>query len=162
MGINLLQGLHSLAQPGFVRISLSISELHEHGYSHCSFCGVKRVLFTNKLSEYWCHMKPYLFTKSHISKLSSKRVTQPCMPQCNVWAEVVYCGFPTSKVFTKALICLFPVHHQTLYLYIPSFICVCTPVSEIWEFNQKKNKKMNNSENGYFEFDTYSQHGPIC
>ena len=28
--------LHSIAQPGFVRVSLSISELHEHAYSHCS------------------------------------------------------------------------------------------------------------------------------
>ena len=32
-------------------------------------CGAKRVLFTNRLSEYWCHIiKPYLFTKFHISK----------------------------------------------------------------------------------------------
>ena len=31
-----LQGLHSIAQPSFVHVSLSISELHEHAYSHCS------------------------------------------------------------------------------------------------------------------------------
>ena len=36
-------------------------------------------------------------------------------------------------------------------------ICGCSPVSEICEFNQKKMKKMmNNSENGYFQFDTFS------
>ena len=36
----------------------------------------------------------------------------------------------------------------------PSFICGCTPVSEIREFNQKKKKK-NNSEKAFFEFDTF-------
>ena len=29
--------LHSLAQPSFVYVSLSISELHEQAYFHCSF-----------------------------------------------------------------------------------------------------------------------------
>ena len=39
----------------------------------------------------------------------------------------------------------------------PSFICGCTLVSEIREFNQKKKKKkkMNNSEKAFFEFDTF-------
>ena len=41
----------------------------------------------------------------------------------------------------------------------PSFICVCTPVSEIREFSQKKKKKkkkkVNNSEKAFFEFDTF-------
>ena len=32
-----------------------------------------------------------------------------------------------------------------------SFICGCTPVSEIREFNLKKK----NSENGFFQFDTF-------
>ena len=72
-------------------------------------CGAKRVLFTNKLSECWCRISiSYLFTKFHASKHFGKRVTQPCMSYCNVWAEVVYCGFPKSKVFTKTLISLFP------------------------------------------------------
>ena len=53
-------------------------------------CGAKRVLFTNKLSECWCHISiPYLFTKFHASQHFGKRVTQTCMPYCNVWAEVV-------------------------------------------------------------------------
>ena len=114
-------------------------------------CGAKRVLFTNKLSECWCCISiPYLFTKFHASKHLGKRVTQTCMPYCNVWAEVVYCGFPKSKVFIKTLICLFPACHQSISP--PSFICGCTPVSEIREFNQKKKKKkkMNNSEKGFF------------
>ena len=43
-------------------------------------CGVKTVLFTNKLSECWCHIiNPYLFTKFHTSKHLSKKVTQTCM-----------------------------------------------------------------------------------
>ena len=41
---------NSIAQPSFVRVSLSISELHKHAYSHFSLlCGAKR-LFTKKLS----------------------------------------------------------------------------------------------------------------
>ena len=52
------------------------------------------------------------------------RVTQTCMPDCNVWAEVVYCGFAKSKVFTKTLICLFPACHQSLYLYQVSYVGV--------------------------------------
>ena len=44
---------------------------------------------------------------------------------------------------------------------LPSFVCVCTPVSEIHEFNQKKKKKkkkkkkMNNSRNSYFQFNPF-------
>ena len=75
-----LQGLHSIALPHFVRVSLSISELHEHVYSHCSLLWCKKVLFTNTLSEYWCHIiKPYMFTKFHTSKHLVKRVTQISM-----------------------------------------------------------------------------------
>ena len=104
-------------------------------------CGVKRVLFTNKLSECWCRIiSPYLFTKFHASNHFGKRVTQTCMPYCNVWAEVVYCGFPKSKVFTKTvpIPCASPKSISLL-----SFICGCTLVSEIREFNQKKK---NNSQ----------------
>ena len=43
-------------------------------------CGVKTVLFTNKLSECWCHISnPNLFTKFHTSKHLGKRVRQTCM-----------------------------------------------------------------------------------
>ena len=101
-------------------------------------CGVKRVLFTNKLSECWCRISIlYLFTKFHASKHFGKRVTQTCMPYCNVWAEAVYWGFPKSKVFTKTLISLFPVRHQSLYLYQVSYVGVLRLV----RFNQKKKKK---------------------
>ena len=43
-------------------------------------CGAKTVLFTNKLSEYSCHIiNPYLFTKFHTSKHLGKRARQTCM-----------------------------------------------------------------------------------
>ena len=70
-----------------------------------------------------------------------------------VWAEVVYCGISKSKVFTNMRIpCASPKS-----ISLPNFICGCTPVNEIREFNQKtKKKKMNNSEKGFFECDTFS------
>ena len=97
--------------------------MHVH-IVHC--CGAKRVLFTNKLSEYCRRISiPYLFTKFHASKhFGNKRGTQTCMPYCNVWAEVAYCGFPKSKVFTKTLISLFPACHQSLCLHQVSYVGV--------------------------------------
>ena len=57
-------------------------------------CGVKRVLFTNKLSECWCCIiNPYLFTKFHTSKHFGKRVTQHACSHCSLlWCEkgIVY------------------------------------------------------------------------
>ena len=45
------------------------------------------------------------------------------MPYCNVWAKVVYCGFPKSKLFTKTLICLYiPYASPKSILSPPSFI----------------------------------------
>ena len=43
--LNLLQGMHSMAQLSFVRKSLFISELHEHAYSHCSLLWCKMGVF---------------------------------------------------------------------------------------------------------------------
>ena len=60
-------------------------------------CGAKRVLFTSKLSEYWCCISnPYLFTKFHTSKHLGKRVTQTCM--LTLFFVVVRKGYclPTS------------------------------------------------------------------
>ena len=60
-------------------------------------CGVKRVLFTNKLSECWCRIiNPYLLTKFYTSKHLSKRVTQTCM--FTLFFVVVRIGYclPTS------------------------------------------------------------------
>ena len=57
-------------------------------------CGVKRVLFTNKLSECWCRIvNPYLLTKFHTSKHFGKRVTQHACSHCSLlWCEngIVY------------------------------------------------------------------------
>ena len=36
------------------------------------------------------------------------------MLYCNVWAEVVFCGFPKKDLFTQILLCLFSACHQTL------------------------------------------------
>ena len=36
------------------------------------------------------------------------------MLYCNVWAEVVFCGFPKKEMFTHILLCPFSVRHQTL------------------------------------------------
>ena len=36
------------------------------------------------------------------------------MSYCNVWAEVVFCGFPKKEMFTQILLCLFSARHQTL------------------------------------------------
>ena len=36
------------------------------------------------------------------------------MSYYNVWAEVVFCGFPKKKMFTQILLCLFSVCLQTL------------------------------------------------
>ena len=48
-------------------------------------CGVKRVLFTNKLSECWCHISnPYLFTKFPAFKHFGKRVTQHTCSHCSL------------------------------------------------------------------------------
>ena len=117
-------------------------------------CGAKRVLFTNKLSESWRRINiPYLFTKFHASQHFGKRVTQTCMPYCNVWAKVVYCGFPKNKVFTKTLISLFPARHQNLYLHQVSYVGVLQLVrfaNSTRRKKKKKKKKKNNSEKASF------------
>ena len=36
------------------------------------------------------------------------------MSYSNVWAEVVFCGFPKKEMFTKILLCLLSAYHQSL------------------------------------------------
>ena len=58
-------------------------------------CGTGRALFTNKLSKQWCQI--YLCTKFvHVSI----RVTETCISNSDVWAEVIFCGFPKKEMFT--------------------------------------------------------------
>ena len=75
-------------------------------------CGVKRVLFTNKLSECWCRIiNPYLLTKFHTSKHFGKRVTQHACSHCSLlWCKNVlftnklsecWCRISISYLFTK-------------------------------------------------------------
>ena len=82
-------------------------------------CGVKTVLFTNKLSEYWCRIiNPYLFTKFHTSKHLGKRVTQTCM--FTLFFVVVRKGYclPTSYqnvgVISVIPICLQRFMHPSI------------------------------------------------
>ena len=60
-------------------------------------CGVKTVLFTNKLSECWCHIiNPYPFTKFHTSKHLGKRMTQ-------MHVHIVLCCGGKRVLFTNKL-----------------------------------------------------------
>ena len=60
-------------------------------------CGVKMVLFTNKLSGCWCHIiNSYRFTKFHTSKHLGKRVTQTCMFTLFFVVVRKGCCLPTS------------------------------------------------------------------
>ena len=76
------------------------------------------------------------------------------MPYLNVWAEVVFCGFPKDCVYTKFTMPIFCVLPSSITL--PSFRCLSITVSEIREFNRKKKKKkekkkmMNNGKSGFF------------
>ena len=36
------------------------------------------------------------------------------MSYCNVWAEVVFCGFLKKEMFTQIFLYLFSARHQTL------------------------------------------------
>ena len=107
---------------------------------HIVLCyGAKRVFFYQQVIRMLV-INPYQFIKFYTSKNLGKRVTQTCMPYCYVWAEVVYCGFPKSKVFTQNFNMPIPcVSPKSISL--PSFICGCTPVSEIRKFKQTKKKK---------------------
>ena len=150
-------------------------------------CGSKRVLFTNKLSEYLCHIiHTYLFTKFHTSKHLGKRVTQTsmftsffvvmrkgyCLPASSQNVGVVslipiYTCSPSFihpsilvrelacpivmygpklfivvfKVFTKTLICLFPVRYQSLYFYLVSYVGVLRLVRFANSFRRRRRKR---------------------
>ena len=75
------------------------------------------------------------------------------MSYCNVWAEVVFQKRRCLHNFTMAIFCAAPNSITSL-----SFRCWSIPISEIREFNrkkEKKKKKMNNSKSDYFRFDTF-------
>ena len=104
---NLLQGLHSIAQPSFVRVSLSISKLHEHAYSHCSLRKGYCLPTSYQCIGVIALSLIYLFTKFHTSKHLGKGVTQTCMftlffvvVRTNTLAEY-WCHIINSYLFTK-------------------------------------------------------------
>ena len=79
-------------------------------------CGAKRVLFTNKLSERWCHISnPYLFIKFHTSKHLGKRGTQTCMFTLHLlWCEMGIVYHQVIKMLVS--------YHKPLRVYKVSYI----------------------------------------
>ena len=81
------------------------------------------------------------------------------MSYCNAWAEVVFLWFSKKgDVYTNFTMPIFCASPNSITS--PSFRCWSILVSEIREFNrkkekEKKKKKMNNSKSGYFRFDTF-------
>ena len=71
-------------------------------------------------------------------------------PLYNVLLEVVCCCFPRNDIFLNMT--LF-VGSQS-FISLPSFMCVSAAVSELRESNQKEKEEKNNSEIGYFQFNT--------
>ena len=68
-------------------------------------CGVNRVLFTNTLSEYWCHI--YLFTKFHTSMHLGKQLHKHAHSHCSLlWCEQ---GIVYQQVIRK-LVSYLPVY----------------------------------------------------
>ena len=60
------------------------------------------------------------------------------MPYCNVWAEVVCCGFPKSKVFTKLK---YAYSLRATKVYISTKFHMWTLVSEFCEFNHAEEEE---------------------
>ena len=78
------------------------------------------------------------------------------MSYCNVWAEVVFLWFSKKDVYTNLIMPIFCASPNPITS--PSFRCLSILVSEIREFNrkkEKKEKKKDNSKSGYFRFDTF-------
>ena len=86
---------------------------------HVVLCsGAKTVLFTNNLSECWCHIiNPYLFTKFHTSKHLDMRVTQTCMFTLFFVVVRQECCLPTSYQ-NVGVVSVFPI-------YIPVYQVSC-------------------------------------
>ena len=70
------------------------------------------------------------------------------MSYCNVWAKVVFCGFPKKEMFTQILLCLFSAHHQTVGLF--RLVRFASSTGRRRRRKKKKKKKMNNSKSGCF------------
>ena len=85
------------------------------------------------------------------------------MSYCNVWAEIFLWFSKKGDVYTKFTMPIFCASPNSIISL--SFRCWSIPVSEICEFNRKKEKekkekkkkkkKMNNSKSDYFRFDTF-------
>ena len=108
----------------FIHPSILVRELHNIHVHIVLCCGVKTVLFTNKLSECWCHIiNSYLLTKFHTSKHLGKRVTQTCMFTLFFVVVRKGCCLPTSY----QNVCVVSVYPTC----IPSFMHPSTLVREL-------------------------------
>ena len=104
--------------------STLVRELHNIRAHIVLCCGVKKVLFTNKLSECWCDIiNPYLLTKFHTSMHLGKRVTQTCI--LALFFVVVRKGYclPTSYQ-SVGVVSVYPT-------CLPSFMHPSTLVREL-------------------------------
>ena len=125
--------------PAYLYIQAFRQESYTNMHVHIVLCcGAKRVLFTNKLSECWCCIiNPYLFTKFHTSKLRElHKLACPIVMYGLKLFIVVFLKIRCLPNFNMPIPCVSPKS-----ISLPSFICGCTPVSEICEFNQKKNSE---------------------
>ena len=99
-------------------------------------CGVKTVLFINKLSECWCHIiNPYLLTKFHTSKHLGKRVAQTCM--FTLFFIVVRKGlFLPTRYQNVVVISVIPIYLFTKFHASQHFgkrvTQTCMPYCNVW------------------------------
>ena len=147
---NLLQSLHSIVLPSFVHVSFSISELHQRAYSHCSLLWCKKGIIYQQDIRILMSYPIYLFTKFHASPSIQVRELHKHAWPINLWAEVVFHGFPKSSVdknVNMPIPCMSPNS-----IPLPIFICGFTPVVEIRKFNQDED----DVQFGLFQFDTFT------
>ena len=93
------------------------------------FCGAKRVLFTNKLSEYWCHnlsLKPTCLSSFMHPSLQVRELHKHACPILMYGPKLFFVVFQTVRCLHKLIPCTSPNS-----VSLPSFICGCAPVSDI-------------------------------
>ena len=97
-----------LNQVWYMSVFPLVSYMNMHIPIFCC-CGAKRVLFTNKLSEYWCRIiNPYLFTKFYT-------FTQHACSHCSLlWCE--------KGIVYQQVMKMMVSYHKPLHVYKVSYI----------------------------------------
>ena len=112
------------------------------------------------------------FWSSRHKRLSTYQVSSPVVvffvsymhitcPLYNVLLEVVCCCFPRNDIFKHDVV------GSQSFISLLSFVRISAVVNELHESNQNKKKekeKKNNSEIGYFQFNTFPGYiiHPFC